>query len=323
MSKQELAPTDHFIDFGGRRVRVRVVGEGPPVLLINGLGAHVATWAPLLKSLDGFRAICFDAPGTGRSPSPRSPYAISRIADVALRIMDELGYESTDVLGYSLGGAVAQELAANEPGRVRRLVLACTSCGAGGVPGSLAASLAVSTPIRHYAKINYRLAMNMIHLSAAEREVGYVARQTSNWHQEPPPSLHGYVLQMTAFSMFNSLPWLNSISQPTLVITGAEDRLVPPANSAILAARLPNARLRVFDRWGHYVLQSSESGAGQEVADFFAAKSHATSAAWMKAHAIGIGEMADFLRSAPKGVHPARVTSDLLRRLYPLPKEVG
>ena len=68
----------------------------------------------------------------------------------------------------------------------------------------------------------------------------------------------GYMLQMTAFSTFNSLPWLHRVSQPTLVLSGEQDRLMPVANSAVLASHLPNARLRVFEHWGHYLLHDSD-----------------------------------------------------------------
>ena len=85
------------------------------MLLINGLGANVATWTPLVEQLTGFQLISFDAPGTGMSKSPARPYRIAHIAEVARRVLDEVGVERADVLGYSLGGAVAQQLAYRSP----------------------------------------------------------------------------------------------------------------------------------------------------------------------------------------------------------------
>src|SRR5256885_11702060 len=105
-------------------VRVARIGEGEPLLLINGLGANLEMWQPLVRGLaDGRELIAFDLPGTGRSARPRWPLRMSQLAHVVTELLDELGYEQPDVLGYSLGGIVAQELAHRAPERIRRLVL--------------------------------------------------------------------------------------------------------------------------------------------------------------------------------------------------------
>jgi poly(3-hydroxyoctanoate) depolymerase len=311
---------ERFVDVSGRSIRVRVHGEGPPVLLINGLGANVSMWAPLVSELEGFQVITFDAPGTGLSRTPWIPYTLSRIAEVASGVLDELGHEQADVLGYSLGGAVAQQLTLQDPERVRRLVLVSSSCGAGAIPGSLRALLAVMTPARHYAKSGYRVAMKMVNLAPAERDSRFLREQTGNWHREAAPSVIGYALQMTAMSMFNSLPWLHRVKHPTLVLSGADDRLVPLANSAVLAAYLPNARLSIFDGWGHYLLHDAASGAGATIADFLGAEEPATSSAWENARTVSRQDMADFVRSAPRSAYPYQYTNAFVRRFYPLQK---
>ncbi len=308
---------ERSVEINGRRVRVRVHGEGPPVLLINGLGANVTTWTPLVEQLGGFQVISFDAPGTGHSRSPLLPYTIARIAEVARRVLDDVGLERVDVLGYSLGGAVAQRLAFDEPDRVRRLVLASSSCGAGGIPGSLRALMAVSTPARHYSEAGYKLTVKMVDLAPAERESTSVMAQNADWHREAPPSPIGYVLQMAAMSTFHSLPWLHRVNQPTLVLTGAEDRLMPMANSAVLAAYLPNARLAVFDRWGHYLLHDGASGAGAAVADFLGAEDYSETRAWTNAATVGSEELAAYLRATPRSAHPGYLTNGIVRRFNP------
>ena len=313
---------ERYVTILGRPVRIRVRGEGRPLLLINGLGANVSTWGSLLKQLDGFQVISFDAPGVGRSPSPVAPYTIARIANVARQVLDATDLEQADVLGYSLGGSVAQRLAFEDPDRVRRLVLVSSSCGVGGIPGSLSALLAVSTPARHYATLGSRLAVRMIDLAPAEKESRYIQQQTAMWLHDGAPSVLGYALQMTAFTTFHSLPWLHRISQPTLLLSGSADRLIPVANSAILAARLQQARLRVFERWGHYLLHDPASGAGATVADFLGAENHAGSSAWIGAMDVNRKALAEFIGSAPRSAHPASLTSGLWRRLYPLPKDV-
>ena len=129
----------------------------------------------------------------------------------------------------------------------------------------------------------------------------------------------GYMLQMTAFSTFNSLPWLHRVKQPTLVLSGGQDRLMPVANSAILASRLPNARLRVFEQWGHYLLHDPASGAGAVVASFLRAPNYARSSAWRGARKVTEEDVAEFVRTTPRSAHPARVTGGLLRRWSPVP----
>ena len=317
MSTTPAFTMERFIDVYGRRVRVRSSGTGPPVLLINGLGANLATWTPLVRELEGFQVISFDAPGAGRSESPRTPYTIARVANVARKVLDEFGHEQADILGYSLGGAVAQRLALQHPDRVRRLALVSTSCGIGGVPGALRALLAVSSPMRLYGQTGYDLAMKMVELAPAEKQSQFLL-QHSAWHQEAVPSAFGYTLQMAAFSSFNSLPWLHHIQQPTLVLSGSHDRLMPMANSAIMAAYLPHARLKVIEGWGHYLLHDSTSGAGAAVADFFSAENHASSAAWESAVTVTREDMARFVQSAPRSAHPGFITGGWVRRFYPL-----
>jgi pimeloyl-ACP methyl ester carboxylesterase len=113
------------MNVSGIRIHVRAsgAGEGPPLLLINGIGAHMYMWASLQRALSETRLIAFDAPGTGRSATPPFPLSFERLADLTERLIDRLGHERVDVLGYSFGGLVAQFLCRAAPERVRRLVL--------------------------------------------------------------------------------------------------------------------------------------------------------------------------------------------------------
>jgi pimeloyl-ACP methyl ester carboxylesterase len=187
VSTEATASIERFAEICGRRLRIRVRGEGRPVLLINGLGTNVAMWTPLLEQLSGFQLICFDAPGTGLSKAPVLPYRIAHIADVARRVLDEVGVERADVLGYSLGGAVAQQLAYQEPERVRRMILVSSSCGVGQIPGPLRAAFAVMTPARHYAMAASRAAMWLVGLAPAEKDSRNINELVAGWRQEGGP----------------------------------------------------------------------------------------------------------------------------------------
>src|SRR5690242_2646722 len=120
---QLMTIEERDLRIAGRRIRVRLVGHGRPVLLLNGHGAHVAMWGPLEQTLEGFQLIEFDAPGTGGSRTPPYPISIPALASLAARVLDEVDVSTADVIGYSMGGMVAQQLAASQPQRVRRLVL--------------------------------------------------------------------------------------------------------------------------------------------------------------------------------------------------------
>ena len=115
---------------GVHTIRVSVRGSlGVPLLLVNGIGAPIETWDTFRDALGDRLTVAFDAPGTGGSSTPMRPLTIREVAGIARQLVEQLGYVAFDVLGYSFGGAVAQELARVAPDRVRRLVLAATNCG--------------------------------------------------------------------------------------------------------------------------------------------------------------------------------------------------
>ena len=244
--------------------------KGSPLLLINGLGANVDDVDPAAGAARRVRGHHLRRARDGPVRQLRAcPYTISRIAEVARQVLDDIGHERADVLGYSLGGAVAQQLAFQRAG-------ARAAVGAGEQfvrcrrdPWLAPGAAGGQTPARHYTKSGYDVTMQDGQPRAGrEGERCRPRPEWRNWHHEALPSLLGYMLQMTAFSTFNSLPWLHRVSQPTWCCPGTEDRLMPMANSAVLAAYLPNARLSVFERWGHYLLHDAASGAGATVADF-------------------------------------------------------
>ena len=128
----------HFVRVDGHLIRVSVRGEGRPLLLIMGLGGNIEMWDPLERALNarGVQTIAYDASGTGESPARIVPLRMHGLARQAAHLLDALGHPRADILGVSFGGAVAQELTLTHQHRIRRLVLASTMCGLGGVPGN-------------------------------------------------------------------------------------------------------------------------------------------------------------------------------------------
>ena len=121
-----------IVSAGGLKLRVDRRGEGPPLLLITGIGAHLDMWRPFQAVAGERELIAFDAPGVGRSQRPALPLRMPALARLVTELLDALALERVDVLGYSWGGGLAQELAHRHPERVRRLVLCATSPGLGG-----------------------------------------------------------------------------------------------------------------------------------------------------------------------------------------------
>jgi pimeloyl-ACP methyl ester carboxylesterase len=244
------------LSIGHLRVRVSVRGEGPPLLLIMGLGGHIEMWKPFQAELDGFRTIAFDAPGTGGSSVSPVPRLVGGYARIAAGVLDELGVSHAHVLGYSFGGAVAQELARRSPGKVDRLVLAATTCGWGAVPGQPIALLNLTNPMRYFSARYFRFIAPSTY-GGRMRTESVLADQFATDRRERPPTLVGYMQQLAAIGVWASVPWSKRVEHRTLVLLGDDDPLVPAANAAILAERLPNADVAIIEGAGHLLLFDS------------------------------------------------------------------
>jgi len=236
----------------------------PPLLLFNGIGANIELVEPFLEALDGPEAVIFDVPGVGGSPAPKLPYRPWTMARLTARLLDQLGYEEVDVLGVSWGGALAQQFAFQQPRRCRRLVLAATSPGALMVPGKLTVLLKMATP-RRYKDADYmnRIAGDIY--GGALRSSPELVRQHLRYVRWS--SDYGYYLQLIAAIGWSSLPWLALLRQPTLVMAGTDDPIVPPINARILARLIPNARLVMIDD-GHLFLVTSAHESAQSISKF-------------------------------------------------------
>jgi poly(3-hydroxyalkanoate) depolymerase len=216
----------------------------PPLLLFNGIGANWQLAKPFLQALTETAAIIFDVPGIGGSPLPRLPYRPSTLARLAARLVDQLGHRQVDVAGVSWGGGLAQQFAHQHGDMCRKLVLAATSPGAIMVPGRPSVVLKLVTPRRYLDRDYMRSVAAEIYGGAFRDDpelISTYARAMSG------PTSAGYLFQLLAMTGWTSLPWLPSLKQPTLVLMGRDDPLVPPINGRILARLIPNARLQMVD----------------------------------------------------------------------------
>lgn len=213
MTVSEL-PTarDHVVHIDGLDIAVSVRGEGRPLLLIMGLGGNRRMWEPLERELvpRGFQTITFDAPGVGDSAGWTFPRRMRSTASVVAQLLTALGHPQVDVLGVSLGGAVAQQLAHQAPRRVRKLVLAATMPGIGGVPATPDVLLKMSTPRRYRDPAYFRKVAGSLYGGRSRTAEGSPVHDDAR-RFAAPPSYAGYFHQLFALAGWSSLPWLHRV----------------------------------------------------------------------------------------------------------------
>jgi poly(3-hydroxyalkanoate) depolymerase len=254
-SASSVGTTVCYVTVRGQQLRVAVrpgSGAGTPLVLCGGLGAGFEVLQPLVDALPAdIEVIRFDVPGVGGSPTGPLPYRFGQLAFALARVLDELGYDQVDVLGFSWGGALAQQFAAQHPRRCRRLVLVSTGTGMVMVPGRPSALVKMIGP-RRFREPDYAASIVAdLYGGSAHRRQGDLRDALDS--QQIGGSLLGYVYQLAAGIGWTSLPFLKLIRQPTLVMGGGEDPIVPVSNARLLARLIPHARLHIY-RGGHVEL---------------------------------------------------------------------
>ena len=191
--------------------------------------------------------------------------------------------------------------------------MSATACGWGSVPGAFDALALVSMPWRYHSRTLYERTARL--LGPADRELLRRLPALSEARLENPPPLLGYAYQLTAGAFWSSLPWLASVSVPTLVLNGEADKLVPSANGLQLARQLPESRVHIIPGEGHLFVCDPESKAQPLLEDFFTAPTLARSSAWTSGTAVTDDETVETAFEAAGGAQPQRALSDAFRRL--------
>jgi poly(3-hydroxyalkanoate) depolymerase len=235
-------------------------GNGPPLLLINGIGANLELLDPFIEALDNvgghkIGTIRFDVPGIGRSPLPRFPLRFRGLARLICGILDVLGHPVVDVLGISWGGALAQEFAHQYSSRCRRLILVSTSSGGISVPGKPGVLGKMISP-RRYLDPAYMTTNAPLLYGDAFRQNPDLASTYAQLMKAPQG--RGYIMELLAGVGWTSIAWLRRLQQPTLILAGKDDVIVPPINARILARLIPHATLHVVDGGHLFALTEKE-----------------------------------------------------------------
>lgn len=263
-----------FVENQGAKLYWDEQGSGDPLLLIMGLSYPSYMWhrsRPVLANR--YRTIAFDNRGVGQSDVPPGAYSIALMASDAVAVLDGAGVESAHVLGFSMGGMIAQEFALQYPGRVRSLVLGCTA--AGGPHAVQAEPAAIQTLMRRdlTPEESKEAIIPFIYDPGTSRErIDEDMAIRMKWYPTP----QGYLGQLQAIFGWESYSRLSQITVPTLVIHGETDRLIPAANAKLIAHRIPGTKLVLIPHASHIFDTDQPDTTHHEILDFLAAQqSHA------------------------------------------------
>jgi 3-oxoadipate enol-lactonase len=242
-----------FARSGDVKVYWESAGRGEPVLLVMGLGmASTGWWRTIPVLAEGLRVISFDNRGAGRSDRPRGSYTLAQMTDDAIAVLDAAKVATASVYGISMGGMIAQELAIRHPERVRALVLgACTPGGTGHTlpDGEVLDFLRrrPTMPLEEgvWASVPYNYGR-----TTRERHADRIGEDVKQ-RLRYPPDPDGYRSQVEAARWHDTNGRLGSVSAPTLVLHGSEDRIVPIANGRRLADLIPGAQFEVLEGAAH------------------------------------------------------------------------
>ncbi len=243
-------------------------GEGFPLVLIMGFMGNADCWDPvyfLPRLSERFRVITFDNRGAGRTDvSDKEEYSIKMMADDTAGLMEALGIKKAHVLGISMGGMIAQELAINHPHRVEKLVLASTFCGgpkAVPIPGEAAQMVTEILGLLSQKGWDREAAGRLIPFIFSEefmKENPGLVEVAIDLILVAPTPPEGIVRQVEAILNFDACDRLPQIRAPTLILAGKKDRYIPPENAEVMAMRIPNAKLVYFENSAHELQEDIE-----------------------------------------------------------------
>jgi poly(3-hydroxyalkanoate) depolymerase len=248
------------ITLNGQTIKTAVRPGKPhltPLLLCNGIGASIDLVVPFINSLDpDLEVIAFDVPGVGGSSTPWLPYRFEGLAKTVARMLDYLDYGQVNVFGVSWGGFLAQQFAKDYPERCKKLILAATSTGSAMVPPSAKVLGLMSSP-RRYTDPEYGASIAPDIYGGAFRDNKELA--TAHAKKMQSSGGLGYYYQMAAVYWWTSIHWLHKIKQPTLVLAGNDDPLIPLINMKIIADRIPNSELHILDDGHLFMVTQAEA----------------------------------------------------------------
>ncbi len=263
------------IKIDGISIHYEIHGEGFPLILIRGFGSNADHWYCQVPAFSKrFRTVVFDNRGIGRSDKPGGLYSIADMSEDTVGLMDALNIECAHVLGISMGGMIAQEVALRNPSRVNGLVLACTHCGGSHTIRSRKETAEIFSRFASTGspEDGTKMAGCLFTQKTIRERPEIVSRYrevSSRFPVEPD------VLSRQLQAIYGHETWkrLHEIKNPTLIITGGDDVLIPPENSRTLAERISGAKLEVISGCGHQLILEEDEVFNNRVIEFLTAVS--------------------------------------------------
>lgn len=248
------------IDVDGAQINYAEIGDGPAVIFVHGLGGCWQNWLenmPRMAEL-GYRAIAFDLPGFGSSPMPPWEISIPGYGTLLDRLREELGIGHCTLVGNSMGGFIAAEVAVREPEWVDRLVLV-SSAGIshatmrkGPVIAGARISVATNPLLRRVDLVSMRRpGLRQVAFGKVMRHPDKLRRELLVEFMAPALGAAGFIPAVAALTGYDLLDRLRQIRVPTLIVWGRDDLVVPASDSTGFVERIPGAELVVFEDCGH------------------------------------------------------------------------
>ncbi|HTP30055.1 MAG TPA: alpha/beta hydrolase [Anaeromyxobacteraceae bacterium] len=245
-----------FLD--GTPLHYETRGTGSPLLLLNGIGLDLSAWGPIADSLAReHRLVLVDARGCGHSGPPVESCTTALLARDALALLDHLAFDPVDVLGLSLGGLVAQELALLAPGKVRSIVLAATAARLPGRPRRAIDAWRRLLLAETDADAFWRELLAWVLGPGTLEDDAAIAGMLAAFMGTPAPSSLGFSAQADACLAHDTRDRASRIGVPALVLAGKDDVLFPPPAVEELANLLPRARLEVHPGGHAFLLENA------------------------------------------------------------------
>jgi pimeloyl-ACP methyl ester carboxylesterase len=261
-----------FVDSDGVNIYYNLKGAGTPMLLCNGWGGSSDSWSKEMinRLAERHTLVLVDNRGTGRSGKPDEHYTMEQMSGDSATVLNEANLGSAHVLGFSMGGYIAEALALYHPRKVRSLILCATTAGAvNRIPYTqeVAAELAKVSDHHLPKRERVKTMVNLLYpKSYAEPRLEQLITEES-YDSNPTPvyALRNQSAATTAFDAYDRLPLVKA---PALILAGELDRLIPPENSRMLASRLPDSELHILPGLGHGFLKQDTSGSIKLIIDF-------------------------------------------------------
>lgn len=247
-----------------------IYGEGDPLVLIAGLGSDSVSWFNVIDDLSqNFKLIVFDNRGCGRSDYPTDDFTIEDMAKDTIGLLDYLKIYSANILGHSMGGYIAQEIAIKNPERVKNLLLISTAAYTTSRNKQLFTEFSGILKSEGYSEEWFKTFSEWLFTDEVQSDTSFIDLFAGNalkypYLQKP----EGFELQVNALNSFDSCSQLPLITANTFILSGREDILITPEDSLFLSEKITNSTLQILNNTAHSIQVENPKSFTEAVLEF-------------------------------------------------------